>query len=81
MIDVTADEHGLKISATGTIRLRIHAKEMVQAKVGEKQWDLPGLRVSVDSDAKIFSIEKAEDATDLVYSGMSKMTLGIRGAK
>ena len=70
-----------KISATGTIRLRIHAKEMVQAKVGENQWELPGLRVGVNSDAKGFSIEKADDAIDLVYSGMTAMTLSIRAAK
>src|SRR5580704_19102387 len=81
MIDVTADGQGLKISATGTIRLRIHAKEMVQAKVNEKQWELPGLQVSVDSDAKSFNIEKAEDAIDLVYSGMTAMTLAIRAPK
>ena len=81
MIDVVADQHGLKISATGTIRLRIHAKEMVQAKVNEKQWELPGLRVSVDSDAKSFSIEKADDAIDLIYSGMTTMTLNIEAVK
>jgi hypothetical protein len=81
MIDVTANEQGLKISATGTIRLRIHAKEMVQTKVTEKQWELPGLRVGIDSDAKSFSIEKADNAIDLVYSGMTAMTLAIRAAK
>src|SRR6266851_4440715 len=41
MIDAAADEHGLKISATGTVRFRIHAKDIVQTKVGEKEWELP----------------------------------------
>jgi len=81
MIDVAADQRGLKILATGTIRLRIHAKEMVQAKVNEKQWELPGLRVSVDSDAKSFSIERADDAIDLIYSGMTALTLKIEAVK
>jgi hypothetical protein len=80
MIDASANEHGLTISATGTIRLRIHAKEMVQAKISEKEWELPGLRVAVDSDAKSFSVERAEDAIDLIYSGMTTMRLGIETA-
>jgi hypothetical protein len=81
MIDATADEHGLKISATGTIRLRIHAKEILQTKVSEKEWELPGLRITVDSDARSFTTEKADDAIDVIYSGMTTMTLGIKTAK
>jgi hypothetical protein len=77
MIDATADRQGLTISATGTIRLRIHAKEMVQAKIAEREWELPGLRVSVVSDAKSFSLEKAGDNLDLVYTGMSQMKIAI----
>jgi hypothetical protein len=80
MIDATADEHGLTISATGTIRFRIHAKEMVQSKVSEKEWELPGLRITVGADAKSFSMEKAEDAIDLIYSGMTTMRLEIKTA-
>ena len=78
MIDATADQQGLTISATGTIRLRIHAKEMVQAKITEKGWELPGLRVAVVSDAKSFSVEKAQDGIDVIYSGMSQMKLAIK---
>jgi hypothetical protein len=36
--------------------------------------------VAVDSDAKNFSMEKAEDAIDLIYSGMTTMSLGIKVA-
>jgi hypothetical protein len=81
MVDATADEHGLKISATGTVRFRIHARNMAQTKASEKEWELPGLRIAVDSDAKSFSIEKADEAVDLIYSGMTTMTLGIETAK
>ena len=77
MIDAAADEHGLTISATGTIRLRIHATGMQQTKVGATAWELPGLRVAVASDAKSFSVEKAGDAIDLIYSDMTKMRLDI----
>jgi hypothetical protein len=78
MVDASADEHGLTISATGTIRLRIHAKDLVQKNVGKTEWSLPGLQVEVTSDAKGFSIEKATDAIDLVYSGMNQMRLEIK---
>jgi hypothetical protein len=81
MIDATADQQGLTISATGTIRLRIHAKEMAPEKIIEKEWELPGLNVAVVSDAKSFSVEKAGDAMDLVYAGMTQMKLAIRKAK
>jgi hypothetical protein len=81
MIDVAADQQGLAISATGTVRLRIHAKEMVQAKITEKEWELPGLRIAVVSDAKSFSVEKAVNGIDLVYAGMSQMQLAIKKAK
>ena len=81
MIDAAADEHGLKISATGTVRFRIHAKDIVQTKVGEKEWELPGLRIAVDSDAKNFSMEKADNAVDVTYSGMTTMRLGIKTAQ
>jgi hypothetical protein len=78
MVDATANQQGLTISATGTIRLRINAKEMVRARITETEWELPGLRVAVASDAKSFSVEKAEDAIDLVYAGMTQMKLAIK---
>jgi hypothetical protein len=81
MIDVTADQRGLTISATGTIRLRIHAKDTVPAGITEKMWDLPGLNVTVVSDAKNFSVEKAGDNIDLIYAGMTQMKLDIKSAK
>jgi hypothetical protein len=78
MVDATADEHGLTISTTGTTRWRIHAKDLVQKNVGKTEWNLPGLHVEITSDAKSFSIEKAADAIDLVYSGMNEMRLEIK---
>jgi hypothetical protein len=81
MIDATADQQGLTISATGTIRLRIHAKEIVSERLTEKEWQLPGLNVIVVSDAKSFSVEKTGDRMDLVYAGMTQMKLAIRKAK
>jgi hypothetical protein len=53
----------------------------VQTKVSEKEWELPGLRIAVDSGAKNFSIEKADDAVDVTYSGMTTMRLGIKRAQ
>jgi len=71
MIDAVADAHGITISATGTIRIRIHAKGVDQAKVGATGWELPGLKVAVTSDSKSFSKDKTGDNVDLVYSGIT----------
>jgi hypothetical protein len=54
---------------------------MVRTKVSEKEWELPGLRIAVDSDTKNFSMEKADDAIDVTYSGMTTMRLGIKTAQ
>jgi hypothetical protein len=81
MIDATADKQGLTISATGTVRLRIHAKDIVQTKISQTAWELPGLHVAVSSDAKTFSMEKAGDAIDLVYVAMTGMRLDIKTAQ
>ena len=80
MIDASADKQGLTISATGMIRLRLHAKQMAPDKITEKEWSLPGLQVSVISDAKKFSTEPTEDGIDLIYSDMTSMKLGIKAA-
>jgi len=77
MIDAKADEHGLTISTTGTIRLRIHAKGLSQGKISATDWELPGLSVAVTSDVRNFSLEKAEKAVDLVYSGITSVRLEI----
>jgi hypothetical protein len=78
MIDASADKQGLTISATGTIRLRLHAKQMASDKITEREWSLPGLQVSVISDAKGFTTEPTEDGMDLIYSDMTSMKLGIK---
>ncbi len=78
MIDATADKQGLTISTTGAVRLRLHAKDLMQTKISATTWELPGLNVAVSSDAKNFSMEKAEDSVDVVYSGMTGMKLEIK---
>ena len=78
MIDVTADKQGLTISTTGTVRLRLHAKDLAQPKISATTWELPGLTVAVYSDAKNYSLEKSEDAVDVVYAGMTEMKLEIK---
>ncbi len=71
MIDATADAHGITISTTGTIRVRIHAKDLDQAKINATGWDLPGLHVAVTADQKTYTADKTGDNIDLVYSGVT----------
>jgi len=84
MVDATADEHGLTISATGTLRWRIHAIGLTAASIAAGGWTLPGLGVQVTTDARSFRIKIAKDAGngsfDLVYSGLTTMRLDIQPA-
>jgi hypothetical protein len=80
IIDATADKDGLTLSASGTLRWRIHAKGLVPVKIGQGGWTLPGLGVRVTTDATSFSMENAVDAVDLVYSGVTAMRMEIQPA-
>jgi hypothetical protein len=77
MVDATADKDGLTISATGTLRWRIHAPGLSPAQITAGGWTLPGLGVTVTTDAKSFSAENATGIVELVYSGMSTQRLEI----
>jgi hypothetical protein len=88
-IDATAARDGITISATGTLRLRIHASGLTPDKLTAALWDLPGLRVSVTSDAKgAFAVQTADAAFnvyrearaetyDVIYPDGAAMTLKI----
>jgi hypothetical protein len=90
MIDAAADEHGITISADGTIRFRIHAMGLDPAQLTQTLWNLPGLRISVTSDAQsLFTMEntdtakldpamKGDDGVDIVYPGITKIRLDIK---
>jgi len=77
MVDATADKQGITISTTGTVRLRLHSKDIVQANISATDWKLPGLHILVTSDAKNFTLEKAQDSLDLVYTGITGIKLNI----
>src|SRR5215469_6980653 len=81
VVDATADKQGLTISTTGTVRWRIFAKGMEQAKLSSTKWDLPGVEITVSSDSKDFKVEKNQDAFDLVYDGISSMRLDIKAPR
>lgn len=80
-IDASADEHGISIITTGNVRIRIHAKGIVQDKVAADSWNIPGLRVTVTADQKNFTANKTEDNVDVVYSGITKMRWEISSAE
>jgi len=77
-VDVTADARGLTISATGTIRLRIHAKGVALRDIAAEAWSPPGLHVAVASDAKSVRLQTANDAIDVVYADMTRARLDIQ---
>lgn len=78
MVDVTADKTGLTISTSGTVRLRIHAKNLSADKLTAKDWDMPGLHIAAASDARSFRAEQSGSAVDLIYSDLTHMNLAIQ---
>ena len=90
MMDATADEHGISISTTGTIRFRVHANAVDQAPATQTFWGHRDSELPVSSDAQgPFTVQKTDPATldpamqrdegtDMVYSGITKMRLEIK---
>ena len=63
MIDAVADEKGITITSTGTLRFRVHAKDMFPGGVNQGHWDFPGIHINVTSDAQsVFLIQKTDPA-------------------
>ena len=77
MIDASADESGVSISADGDVSFRIFAPGGTTSQAEKEQWTLAGLTVHVSSDAKNFSAEQNGPFVDVKYAGMTKMTLGM----
>ena len=80
-VDASADEHGLTIDTSGTVRFRIHAARLDQSKLTGTDWNLPGVHVTAQSDAKDSTVEAGKDYVDVVYNGMNHMRLSIQGAQ
>jgi hypothetical protein len=76
-IDATADQHGITISTSGTVKIRIHAKGIAKDKITATAWAIPGLHVGIKADQKSFSTEASGENVDLVYDGISAMRWDI----
>lgn len=81
-IDAEASKTGIRITADGTLILRIHTEGTGLSQITANKWSLPGLTVTIDADQKHFSIAQstlyeANDTLNLTYSDMHHMTLTI----
>ena len=52
-----------------------------QSKLTGTDWDLPGVHITAQSDAKDSTVEAGNDYIDVVYNGMNHMRLSIQGAQ
>jgi hypothetical protein len=76
-IDADADKKHIVISAAGDVGFRIYAPGIVSTGANADQWNLPGLAVHVESDARGFKSEQHGQFVDLRYTGMTRMTLTV----
>lgn len=79
-VDAVADKQGISISAVGTLRFRLHVRQMDPAKINAKEWILPGMKITVRSDAKQFRAEVSGEEMDLVYTQGSEMRLDVEAS-
>jgi hypothetical protein len=80
-VDASADERGLTIDTSGTARFRILAAGLDKSKISGTVWDLPGVRITAQSDATGSSVEAGKDYVEVVYEGMNHMHLSIQGVR
>lgn len=76
-IDANATSQGIVISTDGDVGFRISAPDAAAKDVTAGKWSLPGLTVSIQTDAKGFSVEQHGSFVDLRYSGLKQMTLTV----
>jgi hypothetical protein len=77
MIDATADQSGILISATGDVSFRIFAPGASSTQAAQEKWSLPGLTVRVATDAKSFSSDQDGPYLDVKYTSMTQMKLSF----
>jgi hypothetical protein len=81
MIDATADKQGIDDLHNGKDSAAHPCERHGASKIAKSAWELSGLHVAVTSDAKNFSVEKAGNAIDLIYDGITGMKLDIKTAE
>jgi hypothetical protein len=80
-LNATADRDGITIETKGDVTFRIAANGIV-ATITAKQWNLPGMPITIESDGA-FSSHPAEgseapNAVEVTYSGVSRIRLQLR---
>jgi hypothetical protein len=66
---------------TGTIRLRIHAKDKIQTKISAIDGNYLDCRPMLLRMQRASPLEKAEDAIDVAYIGITGVRLEIKTAE
>lgn len=74
-LDARAERETLRISAIGDSTFRIHAAGLTANRVGRDAWDLPGLRVAVETDATGFSVKPSGEFVDVAYTDATRFLL------
>jgi hypothetical protein len=80
MIDAEADRAGLSLQTDGDITIRIYAGKP-GVTPGAKEWKLPGLSISIQTDGRDFSASKAADCEgceDVSYKAVHTFRMAIK---
>lgn len=72
-LDASADEKGLLLSARDSVRIRLHADGLQASQLTKDAWNLPGLMLSIKTDAKSFTVISSGENIDLIYGKLSTL--------
>jgi len=77
-IDVRATRQGLLIKTQGSVRWRIHAKQMKESDLSRDRWMLPGLDVQLEGNAGSVQVERVGDDFELRYENVTQVRMLIK---
>lgn len=74
-VDAVASRHRLAIAANGDCTFRISVAGAIAADVRREAWELPGLRVAIETDAKAFEVVEHDGAIEVSYRRATSIVL------
>jgi len=77
-VDVRAEKDKLSItSVAGNLRFRVHAPSANKEHLKRDRWQLPGLNVTLQTDANTSESSPVEDDLDVIYRNATNIALQI----
>lgn len=74
-LDARAEKNLLTITATGDVMFRISAASAAPEHITRDRWELPGLQVTVETDARAWEVRRNQDYLEITYRAATRFGL------